>query len=286
MTLPRLASTPSATAITLRLALASGVLLSGLTAPSMRAALVLMSRASEVGHIDMLKPELERLAGLRLDNANKLIERLLTSAIDIPAGDDPDNGEPVFDELSYTPGIEKRFAGVITGHLSPAFRSAVGSMRRAGTMQIEIDVLRRLTTIPGIIMYLRLQAERQRSPRESVFRIRLRDTDAFGWFGQYCRQASTGRKNAAGDEFRSISLGRIFRHLIEPGIRDLGDALNDMDIDAVAGIPEAAVRGRAWSHVDIVARRLKRVSIKDLADRQDEQARHRGRVEAQRAKSA
>lgn len=277
-------SRPTGTTLTLPAALAQGVILAGLTAPSMRVALVLIANASSAGRIDMLKPEVEKLAGVRMDNANRMIERLLQSVIDIPYSEEPEVGEPVFDELIYTPGIEKRFAGVIIGTLSGSFRTAVGRMTRTGTVMLDIDVLRRLSTVPGIVLYIRLQLERSKAPKEAVIRFRLKDADGFAMFGQYCRQASTGRVSADGESFRSISLGRIARHLIEPAVRDLGDASQDIEINAVAGIPEQAVRGKAWSHVDIVARRLKRVSLKEFVDRQDEKQRHRARVDAAKGK--
>lgn len=252
-------SSPTNARLVLPRGLAVGVIMSGLTAPSMRAALVLAGYAKEDGRVDMLKPELERLSGTRIDNGHKFLERILQSVIDIPGSDEAEIGEPVFDELTYSPGIEKRLAGVVHGQLSGSFRTAISRMTRTGTVTLDIDVLRHLDTIAGILIYLRIALEQAARPAASVLKIRLRDTDAYSWFGQYCQQASTGTVNAAGDQIRSVSLGRIHRHLIAPGIKDLAAAVDDLDLDAIAGIPEEAVRGRAWSHVDIVARKLRRM---------------------------
>lgn len=264
-------SAPQNGRLVLPKALAMDVLMSGLTAPGMRAALVLAGHAAADGRIDMLKPQLEKLSGTRIDNGHRFVDRLGEAVIDIPGSGDPEVGHDAFSDLLYTPGIEKRLAGVITGQLSGAFLSAISAARRSGQVVLDLDVLRHLDTVAGILIYLRVQLERARAPGHSVLKLRLKDADAFAWFGQYCRQASTGRTNAAGEVFRSVSLGRIHRALIDPGIRDLAAAVDDLDIDAIAGIPETAVRGKAWSHVDIMVRKLRRVatiSELDAAGRQ------------------
>ncbi|MGV8953118.1 MAG: hypothetical protein ACOH2M_18615 [Cypionkella sp.] len=272
-------SVPTNSKLVLPRALADGVLLSGLTAPAMRAALVLVGYAGDSGRIDMLKPELERLAGVRIDNGQKFVDRIQQSAIDVPESDEVEIGEPVFDDLTYTPGTEKRLAGIVRGQLSGSFRTAIGRMSRTGMVTLDIDVLRHLDTTAGILIYLRIALERAANPGKSVLKMRLRDVDAFGWFGQYCRQASTGRVNVGGDVFRSVSLGRIHRHLIAPGILDLAAAVDDFEVDAVTAVPEQAVRGRAWSHVDVLVRKLITApTVAQMAQLMSEKERHRSDI--------
>lgn len=59
-----------------------------------------------------------RMYNTRIDNGQRFIERILGSVIDIPGSEEAEVGEPVFDDLTYIPGIEKRLAGVVHGQLS------------------------------------------------------------------------------------------------------------------------------------------------------------------------
>lgn len=244
------------TTIELPIALATGLVLEGLTAPAMRMALVLISTSGRSGGVDMLKPELERLAGVRLDNADRSLDRLRHATV----GDDA-----VFAELEYTPGIQKRLAGVIRGRLSPGLLAELSHPRHGGrSVKIDVDELRACSSVPGILLLLRLAVERQRDVDR--VQLRLRDVDALGIFGAYIDRAGRTRTSANGDEERSTSLSRIYAELIEPAIRDLWPALQGWTLDAVPGVPAAHARGKGWSHIDVTMTRLqKRPSIKELA---------------------
>lgn len=98
-------------------ALAQGVLPTGLTAPAFRAFLVLLASADGSGQIDILKPELERLSGNRMDNAHRFLDRLRDALIDAQ-GVEP---APWFSNLDYTPGVEKGWlaSSVVNSPLPP-----------------------------------------------------------------------------------------------------------------------------------------------------------------------
>lgn len=249
--------------VDLPIALASGLVLDGMTAPAMRMALALISTAGRSGGIDMLKPELERLAGVRLDNADRSLDRLRHAT----AGDDP-----VFGELEYTPGVQKRLAGVIRGRVSPGLLAELSHPRHGGkSVKIDVDELRACSSVPGILLLLRLAVERQREVDR--VQLRLRDVDALEIFGAYIDRAGRTRSKANGEQERSTSLSRIYAELIEPAIRDLWPALQGWTIDAVPGVPAAHSRGKAWSHIDVTMSRLqKRPSIKELAAMEKDRA--------------
>src|SRR5690606_17284375 len=106
-------------------------------------------------------------------------------------------------------------AGVITGSLSGPARSAMSEPRFVGrTVTISLDELGRLSTIPGILLLVRLAAERERSD----IRIRMDEDECQRVFGDYLSRATIERKNAAGESFRWTALSRIFAELVEPGV--------------------------------------------------------------------
>lgn len=266
-------SAPTNSRLSLPRALSTGLIMLDLSAASMRAALVLIANARSDGSIDMLKPELERLAALRIDNGHRFLTPIFESRIDIPSDRDSEGvGDSVFESLDYVPGEQKRLAGIIRGQLSLSFRRAISMPTFHGKLDLDLDVLRRLGTVPGILIYLKIAALLGQTSA-SVHRIRLKTDDAMAMFGNYVGQAATRTVNAAGEESMNVSLGRIHRHLIAPGVRDLAGALEDYDVEAIAAVPETPLPGRAWSHVDVMVRRLKRVgTIKELSENQRQRA--------------
>lgn len=266
-------SAPTNGRLSLPRALSAGLIMLDLSAASMRAALVLIANARADGSVDMLKPEVERLAAVRIDNGHKFLAPIFESRIDIPGERENDAvGESVFESLNYVPGEQKRLAGIIRGQLSLSFRRAIAMPSFHGKVDLDLDVLRRLTTVPGILMYLRIASMLGQSSN-SVHRMTLKTDDAMWLFGNYIGQAATRTVNAAGEESMNVSLGRIHRHLIAPGVRDLAGALEDYDVDAIVAVPETPLPGRAWSHVDVMVRRLKRVgTIKELSESQRQRA--------------
>lgn len=243
--------------ISLPLALTDGLVLEGLTAPSMRLALVLIAAATGgLGAFDMLKPELEKRAGVRLDKAHRSLERVRACTLS--------DGRPVFDEIVYHPGAQKRLAGIVRGLLSGPLLDAIADPRHGGrTVEIDLQELRGCGTVPGILLLLRLAPQRQAKTDE--IRLRLVDRDCIGIFGGYLDRAGVDVVDADGTTSRSTSLSRIFSDLITPAVRDLWSALNGYTIDAVPSVPIVQRRGRAWSHIDVTVTRLeRRKSVREL----------------------
>lgn len=241
------------------LALCHGRILAGLTAPAYRAALVLISHAKPNGIFDITKPELEALAGLRLDAADRFLERLRDSQLACEG-----NASPAFAEIVYVPGIQQRLAGIIKGRLSPEMLDEISSLRWSGQrLQLDAGELAKLTTVPGILLWLRLAIERQ-TATDSTFSLRLRDEGAASIFGPYTARAAINRKTKSEGEFKWTSLSRIYEQLIEPGVRDLWTAIDGYVVDARPAVPERG-RGRAWSHVEITMAKLRPMpSLREL----------------------
>lgn len=244
----------------LPIALASGVVMSGLTAPALRMALVLLSELSPTGGINMLKPRLERLAGVRLDNAERSLNRLRDARFE--RGDD---APFVFDELTYTPGAMKRLAGVISGRLSPAFFESIADPSWGGkTIQVDLEELRQLSTVPGILLWLRLAIER--NARTDGFRLRMKAEDLALIFGPYLSRATISRKTAADGEFMWTSLSRIHTAVVAPAITDMFGVFRDYDVDATPITRVGSGKGTPWLAIDIEMDRLvRRPSLKEMA---------------------
>ncbi len=187
-------------------AFSEGVLPTGLTAPAFRAFVVLISSADGSGQIDILKPELERLSGNRIDNAHRFLDRLRDSMIDAPDTEPA----PWFSDLTYTPGVEKRLAGVINGELSPAARSLLASPRYQGLVSLQVDELRRLSTVLGIILYLRCQAILAGKPNAREIVQRWDDEELLEVFGQYAASARSVRKLKNGEASVTVSLAQAW----------------------------------------------------------------------------
>lgn len=256
----------------LPLAVASGLVMSGLTAPAMRMALVLLGRASPMGAINVLKPDLERLAGVRLDNAERSLDRLRMSQFD--AGG---HAEFVFDGLGYTPGAYKRLAGVITGSLTTPFADAIANPVWAGkTVEVDLAELRQLTTVPGILLWLRLAIERQAGTEQ--FRLRMKAEDLAPVFGPYLSRATINRRTAADGEFAWTSLSRMFNSVIAPAIEDLHAVFADHVVDATPITRAGGGKGVPWVAVDIEMERIhRRKSLRELREMGAQREEHRRR---------
>ncbi|QYO78391.1 hypothetical protein [Devosia salina] len=246
-------------AVSVPLALASGRMLTGLTAPAYRAALVLISRAGNGSSFSITKPELEQLAGLRLDNADRLLERLRSSTLAVDGV-----AVPAFDSIEYTPGVQKRLAGIISGTISPEFMDEISRLQwRGQKVSLDTGELVKLTTVPGILLWLRLAIERQSGSNED-FRLRLTDMDAVAIFGPYAQRAAIKRTTKSEGTFQWTSLSRIHEQLIAPAVKDLWTAIDGQVVDARPAVPERG-RGRAWSYVEISMSKLRAVpSLREL----------------------
>lgn len=270
--------------ISVPVALGAGALPTGLPAPAYRAFVMLASLANDGGYVNILKPELERLTGTRIDNANRFLEPIRDSLIDLPGLDDVAVGEPWFDEIDYVPEEQKRLAGVITAQLSPAGRSVQRSLRWPGNFPIAADEFRRLSTATGIIVYLRCRRIIAGVGKVSEIVERFDDETLFSVFGQYAKAAVSSKRNAAGDIVQTLSLSRMTEVLLEPGVADVRAHADDIILAIDVAKPGSGGRGRRWSHVDLViAPRPKRRTLRELDAEMMKRQRHRAEIVASKS---
>jgi len=259
-------------------ALAHGVLPSGLTAPALRAFVVMLASADDDGQIDMLKPDLVEWSGTRIDAMHRFLEPIRSAPIDVAAGHE-DDGAPWWAEIEYSPGERTKFAGVVRGTLSTEARFILAETERRGTIGIEVDEFRRLTTVPGILVYLRIREELQKSQNAKVINMRAVVEDLHGLFGCYCAAAASKKQRADGEVEMTLGLSRVTATLLRPAIADVARAIDDWEVALQEGKVEGAGRGVRWRHVDIVVGRLaKKKSLKDLIADGKERAAHAERI--------
>ena len=241
-----------------------GVLPSGLTAPMLRVFTVLLAHTDPAGNIDILKPSLEAMAGVRIDAGDRFVEPLRSTEIDVPSA--PDSaGDLWFDSIEFVAGERKKLAGMFRAKLSPAALAIISDPKWSGGLPVNVGEFRRLSTIAGIILYLRCRMLIAEQPNARETTIRWRDTDVFAAFGQYCSAARSRKKLASGEIGESIGLSRLTRVLLEPGIADIQRNVDDLLIGIDVVKAAGAGRGTAWKHIDIVfGPRPKRSSLRDL----------------------
>jgi len=259
-------------AITSRLpiALCRGLVLGGLSAPALRIALVLAAHSTGDGRFSMTKPTLERLTAIRMDNADRTLDRVRGAEVDI-------DGDVVraFDDIMYTPGVQKRLAGIVSGQLSSALVTAMAHPRFGGrSVTVDLGELGRLSTVPGILLWLRLSTE----PRDGEVRLRFKDEDMLELFGSYIGRAAITRTTAKDGEHAWTGLSRIFTNLVDPGVRDLWDALEDVAVDARPISRTGRGHGRAWSSIEVEMSPVRKLpSIRELAAMEREKAAYHAR---------
>lgn len=269
---------PTGTVLRVPRALAHGVLPSGLTAPALRAFIVLLAHADAAGSIDMLKPLLVEHSGTRIDAASRFLEPLRATTMATAHGHALD-GEPWFDDVTYAPGERTKFAGVVKTTLSPAARTIMAQPDLIGSVEIQVDEFRRLNTVPGIILYLRLRDELAQAPKARSVTMRAVVEDLHGLFGIYCAAAASKRVNADGEVEMSLGLSRVTATLLRPAVADVARAIDGYAVDLIECKAEGAGRGVRWRHVDIVAERLApKRTMKDLGAAERERKAHAGRI--------
>lgn len=142
---------------------------------------------------------------------------------------------------------------------------------------MQVDELRRLSTVPGIILYLRCQAILAGKPSSREIVQRWDDQELLEVFGQYAASARSVRTLASGEQSVTVSLSRMTAALLTPGADDLRAALDSFAAAVIEGKPLGAGRGKKWSHVDLVLQRLApRPKLKDLVAAQNERLRYLG----------
>lgn len=259
-----------ATTARLPIALCQGLILGGLSAPALRIALVLAAHADASGRFSMTKPSLERLTDIRMDNADRILDRVRGAEAEI-------DGDPVraFDDITYTPGVQKRLAGIVTGSLSSGMVTAMAHPRFGGRfVTVDLGELGKLSTVPGILLWLRLATER----RDGEVRLRLRDEDMLGLFGSYIGRAAITRTTVKDGEHVWTGLSRIFTNLVDPGVRDLWNALEDVLVDARPISRTGRGHGRAWSSIELEMAPVRKLpSIREMAAAEREKAAYHAR---------
>ncbi|WEJ31691.1 hypothetical protein [Devosia sp. SD17-2] len=257
--------------------LSKGLLPTGLTAPGLRAFVVLLAHAKPDGTVDMLKPDLERLANVRIDQGDRFMHPLRESSIDCPA-DRSLIEYPWFDSIDYEPGQYRRTAGRFLGRLSYAALGLMSLSRWSGSVPVDVDEFKRLSTVGGIILYLRCRALLAEQPKTVEAQMRLQIEDVHEIFGFYCDAAISRKKVDGVVRWKSLSLSRVSRVLLQPGIDDIKRNADDLLIDLREIKAPGSGRGKPWKRVDIVFGPLpKRTSLRDLNMRGIEKQEHAAR---------
>lgn len=271
---------PTTETIRVPAALARGILASGLTAPAMRAFVVLLGHADPSGKIDIIKPKLAEQAGVRLDNAHRFLEPLRESMIDINA-DCIDGEGHWFDDLTYEPGRRSATAGVIRGQISGAALAVLSHPDLGGEIPLLVAELRRLGTVPGILMYLHARALIGKSPKSNALTLRFDEAALGVLLGEYRRSAVSKTKLANGETSTTVSISRIAATLLSPGVDDLASAVDDFAVGMREG---RLARSNRWKHVDVELQRLApKKSLREMlrADRKKEDYLNDRRAERQ-----
>lgn len=226
--------------------------LTDLTAPAMRAAIVLISRADIDGRFSITKPELEAAAELRLDNTLRFLDPLRGAAI---WGYDE---HLYFEDIQYKPGVRKRLPGIISGSISAMARMLLG--RRPITVPIRVDELRAYPSVPAIILRLHLGSHFHEHPADVSVDKRYKDVDVHQLFGGYCKAARIKRADGSFD----ITLGRLSKSLLEPAATQINGICREFTV-SLEKVPALKGVGRAIEYLDVKAVKLgKPVTIVDL----------------------
>lgn len=251
---------PSEVTLNVPLAVASDIDLADLTAPSARLAIALISIADKSGRIDVLKRDLERVVGVRLDNASRLLEPVMHRFLA---------------DVTYVRGEQGKTAGIITGRLSGELTYGLVGQSAGRTVQITADELRDYRSSAAITFRLRVGAAFA-DPATRVARWRITAEKAAQFFGPTVSSvAALKRDNAAGEKVTSISLARAGKSIIMPAISDLNERAEGIRVTAKALLDgDDTLQRRRWIAIDVEARRYERVGLADLAKR----ARHKASI--------
>ncbi|WP_417584365.1 hypothetical protein [Pelagibacterium sp.] len=245
---------PTDAVIDIPLPLAQTLYPSGLSAPQMRAMIVLLSRVNADGYFEILKPQLEEAADLRIDNATRFLMPLFESLVGNIA--EPDLW---FDDLQYIPGIRRTTAGVIKGKLSPA--GGYHMQLDRGFVPIRVEEFRSYSSVHAILLRLRLGAWFHLNPGMKQMKIRMTAEDVHDMFGDYCRAAR--RERPDGDY--EITLGRLLASVLTPGAEQINAISDEFSVGLSAKRKASGAVGRALEFVEISANRLEdRATLKDL----------------------
>ena len=251
---------PSEVTLNVPLAVASDIDLADLTAPSARLAIALISIADKSGRIDVLKRDLERVVGVRLDNASRLLEPVMHRFLA---------------DVTYVRGEQGKTAGIITGRLSGELTYGLVGQSAGRTLPIAADELRDYRSSAAITFRLRLAAAFA-DPATRVARWRITAENATQCFGSTVSSvAALTRDNSAGETVTSISLARAGKSVTLPAISDVNERAENLRVSASMLLDgDESMQRRRWIAIDVEARRYQKLDLADLAKR----ARHKASI--------
>lgn len=244
---------PSNVTLNVPLAVSQRVDLADLTAPSARLAIALVSLADRSGRFSVDKPLLERIVGIRLDNAARLLEPVLRQFVG---------------NVDYVRGERGRTAGIISGQLSGELMYGLVGQSAGRTVKIAADELRDYRSSAAITFRLRLAAEFA-DPATRVARWRITAENATQCFGSTVSSvAALTRDNSAGETVTSISLARAGKSVILPAISDVNERAENLRVSASTLLDgDESMQRRRWIAIDVEARRYQKLDLADLAKR-------------------
>lgn len=241
---------PSGLLLRLPVFAAEHLVLSDLTAPQWRLALVLACLAHTHGNSHTIeKPKLEQLSGVTLNTTIKLLQPLTETQIDLP-GHELD-GYPVFETIKYDPGVRGKSVGKIQATLSVAMGHflAIGRNR---SVSVPADELRLYGSVSSIILRLRFAAALEMEKGAKGAHLRIEPADLSAIFGSYGRVAVIKRPSiVTGEIVEHASLSRAGAVLIDPAVAEINANSRALRLKSLT-----ILQGRKWASIDIEAARL------------------------------
>lgn len=234
--------------------LADSLIIEGLTPAQTRLAVVLVALAAVDGSWTIAKPWLERMTGIVMDNASKLLQPLEGAILFQPATSKlPARGVRLFEDLDYRPGHRRKTAGLITARLTDAARLM---LHGSAPVIISADEFRRYATIGGIILRLRLGARLGKLKGPQIDSWRLRPEDLETEFGEIAQRWQISRKSVSGDDQQYLSLSRASHLFFEPGCDEIDEVSETVSVQLRALTLGEGPRSR-WKAIIIESRPLR-----------------------------
>jgi hypothetical protein len=240
--------------------LAERLTIDGLTAAQTRLAIVLGILAAEDGSWTIAKPILERMTGIVMNNARKILQPLENAMFVEPATDTrPARHIRMFDALEYAPGQRRETAGMITAKLTSSARHALESQGRIVT--VPADEFRRYSSLGGIMLRLRLAAQLASTKGAKSAMWKLTADDMATAFGHHADKWVIGRKSVGGDDKSYVSLARAADLFFQPGIDEIAEVSETIHAELSALTLSDDARSR-WKAIIIQSRPLHRARRK------------------------
>lgn len=218
------------------------------TASTWRIAVALLSKYRGGREYYTHKPGIAALAGVRMDNADRLLTPLRSMA-------DAD-GQPIFESITYERGRQKREAGQIAVVLTDA-----GLMLMRG-QQVEIpdEEFPGYTIATALTLRLRIGAEYARLGGKT-HHWRLNAYSAVALLGTPVARAGAIDVVKGGEQYETVSLSRAWKNSIEPAVDQINGVCRDFRI-----IPtltrQSDTPGSPWVSIDLDVHRVAAETIR------------------------